>query len=115
MSNSHPRKALLSGLAWSLLVALMLGGVSLSLSSSETEEDLSDNETCLDCHIDEEHIGLLEIDAKQVHNTEDGSLKVEAHTEVACIDCHMDIEEIPHDEEVERTVDCLNCHDSKPE
>ncbi|MDX1409772.1 MAG: hypothetical protein R3330_16600 [Saprospiraceae bacterium] len=115
MSSSHPNKALFSGLAGFLFVALLLGGVSLSLSSSETEEDLSDNETCLDCHIDEEHIGLLELDTKQVHNPEDGSLKEEAHTEVACIDCHMDIEEIPHKEDIERTVNCTDCHESPPE
>ena len=77
-------------------------------------EDLSDNEVCLDCHIDQEFTGLMKIEGHQVHSPQDGSLKAEAHGDFACIDCHMDIEEIPHADDVERTVDCLGCHSEMP-
>jgi hypothetical protein len=33
----------------------------------------------------------------------------------SCTDCHTDIIEIPHRAEVERGVDCLNCHEAVPE
>jgi hypothetical protein len=51
-------------------------------------QDLSDNETCMMCH---------------------------AAFEFSCTDCHTDIIEIPHRAEVERGVDCLNCHEAVPE
>lgn len=85
-----------------------------SLQAEETD-DLSDNETCFECHLDMEHLGLLDVGGKQVHNPEDGSLKGEAHTEFSCIDCHADILQIPHREDVERTVTCLDCHEEVPE
>lgn len=111
MSKPNPGKSVFAGLAGLLLAALLLGGVSLSLSSDDSEVDLSDNEFCLDCHIDEEHLGLIDTGEEKVHNPHDGSLKEEGHTELACIDCHMDIEEEPHREDVERTVNCSDCHD----
>ena len=114
MSSLQRGKFSYSGLSWILFAGLLLGSVSFSLSSSETEEDLSDNETCLDCHLDEEHLGSMEVQGTQVHNPHDGSLKTEAHTEFACIDCHLDIEEIPHKEDIKRTVNCMDCHDLPP-
>jgi hypothetical protein len=57
---------------------------------------------------------MLKVEGMQVHNPEDGSIKVETHAEFACIDCHFEIEEIPHKEDVERTVDCLACHEETP-
>lgn len=94
-------------------LAAVIGGGALALAGN-ADEDLSDNETCLDCHVDQEFQGLVKIEGPQVHNPADGSLNVEAHTEFACIDCHMDVEEIPHAEDVERTVDCLGCHSEVP-
>jgi nitrate/TMAO reductase-like tetraheme cytochrome c subunit len=95
-----------------LLAAVLAAGYPLQAESAE--EDLSDNETCLDCHMDEEQIGVLEVGGPQVHNPDDNSLIEEAHNEVACIDCHADIEEIPHRGGMVRTVDCLACHESVP-
>ena len=95
-------------------LSFALGVAGLSFAGEDTE-DLADNETCSECHLDQEHFGSLEVQGKQVHNPEDGSLNVEAHTEFACIDCHFDVEEIPHKEDVERTVDCLACHEETPE
>lgn len=101
-----------------LVLLVALAGIALSwYAGAETGavDDLTDNETCLDCHIDQEHFGTLEVDGAQVHNPDDGSLLGEGHAEMACIDCHGDIEEIPHREDVDRTVDCLACHESVPE
>lgn len=100
---------------------LALGGAALAFTialtslQAEDTEDLSNNETCLDCHLDQEHFGLLDVVGKQVHNPEDGSLKGEAHMEFSCIDCHADVLEIPHREDVERTVNCLDCHEEVPQ
>jgi len=77
-------------------------------------EDLSDNETCLECHADERPSGNLDVPGATVHN-DDGSFIVEDHEMWSCTDCHTDIAEIPHAEGVERTVDCTNCHDAVPE
>jgi hypothetical protein len=57
---------------------------------------------------------MLKVEGMQVHNPEDGSINVGTHAEFACIDCHFDFEEIPHKEDVERTVDCLACHEETP-
>lgn len=100
-----------------LLVVVALGG-NLTLradSGSGSEEDLSDNEICLDCHIDEEQVDALEVAGAQVHNPDDSTLIQQPHAEMACIDCHLDIQKVPHGKETERTVDCLDCHESTPE
>jgi hypothetical protein len=96
-------------------LALALAGTFPSQVEGASDEDLSDNEICLDCHIDEEQVGALEVAGVQVHNPENSTLIVEAHTEAACIDCHMDIKEVPHRDEIERTVNCLECHEAIPE
>ena len=98
-----------------LLVVLALGGNLPLHADTGTAEDLSDNEICLDCHIDEEQVGALEVAGAQVHNPDDSALIQQPHAEVACIDCHQDIREVPHCEATERTVDCLACHESTPE
>ena len=98
-----------------LLVVMALGGNLPLYAEGNPAEDLSDNEICLDCHIDEEQVGALEVAGAQVHNPDDSTLIQQPHTELACIDCHMDIQKIPHRDESERTVDCLACHESTPE
>jgi len=98
-----------------LLVVVALGGNLTLHANSAPEEDLSDNEICLDCHIDEEQVDALEVAGAQVHNPDDSTLIQQPHAELACIDCHMDIQQIPHRDESERTVDCLACHESTPE
>lgn len=100
---------------------LALAGVAIAFSTAltllhaEETEDLSDNETCLACHLDQEHLGLLDVGGKQVHNPEDGAVMGEVHMEFSCTDCHADILEIPHREDVERTVNCLDCHEEVPQ
>jgi hypothetical protein len=99
------------------LSAVLLAGIAGTVVAKDDEAvDLTDNEMCLDCHIDEEHLGLLEVDGPQVHNPEDGSLKNEDHAEAQCIECHVDIIQVDdHREDITRTVDCLNCHEEMPE
>ena len=97
-----------------LLIVVALG-VNLPVhAEGNPAEDLSDNEICLDCHIDEEKVDALEVAGAQVHNPDDSTLIQQPHTELACIDCHEDIQEVPHRKETERTVDCLACHESTP-
>ena len=98
-----------------ILLTLALAATFPMQSASASDEDISDNDTCLDCHADEEQIGSLEVSGPQVHNPADNTLIEEAHTEVACIDCHTDIREIPHRDATGRTVDCLACHEKAPE
>jgi hypothetical protein len=109
------RTSIFSILALVVGLAMALSAGSVAFAQSDNGEDLSNNETCLDCHIDQEFVGLLKIPGAQVHNPNDGSLMTEAHAEQECIACHLDITEIPHSEDVERTVNCLNCHDEQPE
>ena len=115
MRNTNRKLKVRATLAPILGVALALGATTLPLANAGSEDDLSDNEVCLDCHLDMEHFGSLDIPGAQVHNPEDGSIKAEVHQEFACIDCHEDIAEIPHREGVERTVNCTNCHEETPE
>lgn len=112
MRSMQSGKFIYSSLAGLLLAGMLLGGGSVV---ADDMDDLSDNETCLDCHLDQEHMGLMEVEGHKAHNAEDGSLIVEAHQDMACIDCHEDIKEIPHNEDVERTVDCSMCHDEPHE
>lgn len=86
----------------------------LASAGFASAQDLSDNETCLECHADERPAGALVVEGVNVHN-DDGTLIVEEHEMWSCTDCHTDIEEIPHAENVERTVDCLQCHEEMPE
>jgi len=77
-------------------------------------EDLSDNETCLECHEDADRAPPSNPDRPQVHNPA-GGFFVEDHDMWSCNDCHDYITEIPHpDEVVDMEVDCTNCHDEAP-
>ena len=82
-------------------------------NAAMAEEDLTDNETCLECHADEEKAGLMTSEGPEVHTTA-GEFHVEEHEMWNCVDCHMDIKEVPHAEGVKRTVDCMECHDEMP-
>jgi len=95
-------------------VAIVLGVLVLGLSAPVVAQDLSDNETCLECHADEERGPPKNPDRPQVH-TADGGFNVEDHEMWSCNDCHDYITEIPHPDEVLGSeVDCTNCHDEAP-
>jgi len=77
-------------------------------------EDLSDNETCMECHADSERAPPKNPERPQVHNPE-GGFFVEDHDMWSCIDCHDYVTEIPHPEEMTGSeVNCENCHDTAP-
>jgi len=115
MNPTHEKRTRQFALPGFLLAAVLLGGSLTLQAENGAEEDLGDNAICLDCHVDWEQMGLLDVAGAQVHNPDDNSLFGEGHREMACIDCHADIQEIPHREGVERTVDCLACHEAIPE
>ncbi len=95
--------------ASSLLFVLCLG-----LGAPLYAEDLSDNETCMECHADEPRSAPENPDMPRIH-TDDGGFTVEDHEMWSCIDCHDMITEIPHPEGVDgQAVNCENCHEGTP-
>jgi len=95
-------------------VVLFISILAFSLGAPVFAEDLSDNETCLECHADTERGPPKNPDRPQVH-TADGGFVVEDHDMWSCTDCHDYITEIPHPDEVLGSeVDCTNCHDEAP-
>jgi hypothetical protein len=97
-----------------MLLAIILAAVALGATGPVIAQDLSDNETCLECHADMERGPPKNPDRPQVH-TPDGGFFVEDHSMWSCTDCHTYITEIPHPEEVLGSeVDCTNCHDEAP-
>ena len=72
------------------------------MMSTASAQDLSDNEVCMECHIESDPPGPV--------------MGKESHQDWSCIDCHDYIVEIPHsDDVVGADVDCLNCHDEVPD
>ena len=77
-------------------------------------EDLSDNETCLECHDDTDRAPPSNPDRPQVHNPA-GGFFVEDHVDFSCNDCHTYITDLEHEETAgENEVDCTECHDEAP-
>jgi hypothetical protein len=70
-----------------LVITVMLTLVVLGLSAPVVAQDLSDNETCLECHADTERAPPSNPDMPQVHNP-DGGFFVEDHDMWSCTDCH---------------------------
>lgn len=88
--------------------------LSLGMGTPVFAEDLSDNETCMDCHADQPRGAPDNPDMPRIHN-EDGSFTVEDHEMWSCIDCHDMITEIPHPEGIDgQAVNCENCHEGTP-
>ena len=79
------------------------------------DEDLTDNEVCMECHADTDRSAAVDTGKPRVHN-EDGSFIVEDHDMWSCVDCHTYIVEVPHADDVAgKEVDCLECHEEVPE
>ena len=98
-----------------LATAVFVAAFTLGFVSPLVAEDLSDNETCLECHADTERSAPADSDRPRVHN-DDGSLIQEDHEMWSCNDCHDYITEIPHaDDVVDMEVNCENCHDTTPQ
>jgi hypothetical protein len=94
------------------LIAMTLAGMALGLAVPVVAQDVTDNETCMECHADTDRAAPADPNMVQVHNPEGGFFQ-EAHEMWSCVDCHTGVEEIPHAEEIE-AVDCLNCHEEVP-
>ena len=95
-------------------IAAVLAVLALGFGGPVVAEDLSDNETCLECHEDTERGPPKNPDRPQVH-TPEGGFFVEDHDMWSCNDCHDYITEIPHPEEILGSeVDCTLCHDEAP-
>ncbi len=88
--------------------------LALGFGAPAFAEDLSDNETCMECHEDADRAPPSNPDRPQVHNPA-GGFFVEDHDMWSCVDCHGYITEIPHAEEVaDMEVDCTDCHEETP-
>lgn len=99
---------------FSMYLAMVLAVAALGFASPVVAQDLSDNETCMECHADTERGPPKNPDRPQVH-TADGGFHVEDHEMWSCTDCHDYITEIPHPEEVLGSeVNCENCHETAP-
>jgi hypothetical protein len=97
-----------------LIVALIIAAMVFGAAGPVVAQDLSDPETCLECHADQERDPPSDPTIPQVHNPEGGFFQ-EAHEMWSCNDCHTYITEIPHAEGVtEMQVECTNCHDETP-
>lgn len=94
--------------------AVFVSLMALGFAAPVVAQDLSDNETCMECHEDADRAPPSNPDRPQVHNP-DGGFFVEDHEMWSCNDCHTYIEEIPHADDVaDMEVDCTNCHDEDP-
>lgn len=92
----------------------LMAFVLLGLAGPVVAQDLTDDETCLECHSDTDRTEPADPSVPQIHNPA-GGFFAEAHGMWSCVDCHDGITEIPHAEDVsEQAVDCLNCHEEVP-
>ena len=99
----------------SIIQSLLILLVALGFAAPVVAQDLTDNETCMECHADGDRAPPADPNMPQVHNPE-GGFFAEAHEMWSCVDCHTSIEEIPHPDGVtEESVDCLNCHEEVPQ
>lgn len=97
------------------VLIMILALITLGMAGPVVAQDLSDNETCMECHADSDRDPPSDPNVVQVHNPEGGFFQ-EAHEMWSCVDCHTYIEEVPHAEGVgDMTVDCLNCHEEVPQ
>ena len=98
----------------SIKVALIICLLTFGFGAPVVAEDLSDPETCMDCHDDADRGPPSNPDRPQVHNPAGGFFQ-EAHADFVCIDCHTYITDLEHDETAPgMEVDCLECHDEVP-
>ena len=95
-------------------VAVFITVLTFGLGTPIFAEDLSDNETCMDCHEDADRAPPSNPDRPQVHNPA-GGFFVEDHDGFSCNDCHTYIVDLEHEETAPgQEVDCLECHDEVP-
>lgn len=96
------------------VMGMALAAVALCLAIPASAQDVTDNETCLECHAETDRAAPADASMPQVHNPA-GGFFAEAHDMWSCVDCHVEVEEIPHPEDfAAQPVDCLACHEEVP-
>jgi hypothetical protein len=89
--------------------------LTLCLSGLTFAQDVTDDQTCLECHADMERDAPADPNMKQVHDPA-GGFTVEAHSMWSCVDCHSYVVEVPHPEDFGgEEVNCLDCHEEVPQ
>ena len=77
-------------------------------------QDLSDNETCLECHADDEWVPPGNLYLPHFHDPE-GGFFIEDHDGFSCNECHTYIVDLEHEDTAgDNKVDCGECHDEVP-
>ena len=95
-------------------VAAFISLLTFGFGAPVLAEDLSDNETCMDCHEDADRAPPSDPTRPQVHNPAGGFFG-EDHADFSCNDCHTYITDLEHEETAPgQQVDCLECHDEVP-
>jgi hypothetical protein len=96
------------------LVTVFISVLAFGFGTPVIADDLTDAETCFDCHDDTDRAPPSDPTRPQVHNPAGGFFG-EDHAEFDCIDCHTYIENLEHEETAPgQEVDCLECHDEVP-
>lgn len=72
------------------------------------------NDDCMMCHSDPELTKLVDDTVEVSMYVDQEAYDNSIHGFFECMDCHMDIEDIPHEENLQK-VDCANCHDDATE
>ena len=95
-------------------VAAIISLLTFGFGAPVVAEDLTNPETCMDCHDDADRSPPSDPNRPQVHNPAGGFFG-EDHADFDCIDCHTYITDLEHEETApDNEVDCLECHDEVP-
>ncbi|MBI1388137.1 MAG: hypothetical protein GC154_06785 [bacterium] len=89
---------------------LLLAVISLVFCFSTSAQDVSDNNTCLECHGEKDMTGELDgVETSMYIDPERFDASI--HSGLSCVDCHSSVEELPHDDPLPK-VDCSSCHEA---
>ena len=69
------------------LIAALLATLSVFSTTAVVAEDLTDNETCAECHAGGGSDDPMDVPGATIH-TPAGGFTVEAHEMWSCVDCH---------------------------
>lgn len=91
-----------------LLISLLLFLLGDGISQDFTSED------CMECHGDKELIKTNEKGGEDTLFVHLEKFEGSVHGGFSCIDCHANIQDLPHDENIEKP-NCADCHDDVAE